>query len=293
MSDESPSGRKVINVSSKSSIDLTLQLKLAKEKFQRERSSRGGQVAAHSTSSSATRHQATEPREIKEDKKVLEENELYNKSQEALRRKAKLYKRIKRGDGEHDGENGEGLGGLIVPTRASDRSSDFGDDQSGSSSHSSDEDVEITDSFGRTRLVPKLKAHLYDVDEDEDNDDDSKPKVARPTNLIYGDAIQHDAFKPDEVLLQKIMYKEDQDVHYDADWEIRDRGVGFYQFSSDKRIRQQQMESIKNIRDEAVNYKEQLIKVQEMRTKSLENRRQAIQEQRSLSNSRIKEYGVN
>jgi hypothetical protein len=293
MSDESPSGRKVINVSSKSSIDLTLQLKLAKEKFQRERSSRGGQVAAHSTSSSATRHKATEPREIKEDKKVLEENELYNKSQEALRRKAKLYKRIKRGDGENDGENGEGLGGLIVPTRASDRSSDFSDDQSGSSSHSSDEDVEITDSFGRTRLVSKSKAHLYDVDEDEDNDDDSKPKVARPTNLIYGDAIQHDAFKPDEVLLQKIMYKEDQDVHYDADWEIRDRGVGFYQFSSDKRIRQQQMESIKNIRDEAVNYKEQLIKVQEMRTKSLENRRQAIQEQRSLSNSRIKEYGVN
>ena len=37
------------------------------------------------------------------------------------------------------------------------------------------------------------------------------------------------------------------DVHYNAEWEVRTRGVGFYSFSKDEQERKQQMEQLKSL----------------------------------------------
>ena len=39
-------------------------------------------------------------------------------------------------------------------------------------------------------------------------------------------------------------------IHYDASKEVRAKGAGFYQFSADEEIRQQQMEELKGAREE-------------------------------------------
>jgi transposase-like protein len=41
--------------------------------------------------------------------------------------------------------------------------------------------------------------------------------------------------------------------HYDADWEVRNRGTGFYAFSTDEKDRAQQMEELSRVREETLN----------------------------------------
>jgi hypothetical protein len=86
---------------------------------------------------------------------------------------------------------------------------------------------------------------------------DSAAHPEAPSNIIYGDTIQHQAFNPDRVIQEQMVElakKRDKEStpppksHYDANAEIRNRGTGFYAFSQDQELRQEEMEGLERER---------------------------------------------
>ncbi|TPR08997.1 Fungal specific transcription factor domain family protein [Aspergillus niger] len=84
-------------------------------------------------------------------------------------------------------------------------------------------------------------------------------RPARPDNLIYGATVQAEAFNPDAAVASRmsdLAARRDrsatppEEMHYDADAEVRNRGTGFYAFSKDENVRRQQMEELLNAREE-------------------------------------------
>lgn len=88
--------------------------------------------------------------------------------------------------------------------------------------------MEYEDEFGRTRIVRRSEL----PSQDESSDYSSDEEVKRPG---------HDGFG-----------SRDNMNHYEADREIRTKGVGFYGFSKVEHERQQQMAKLKALRDETM-----------------------------------------
>jgi hypothetical protein len=194
----------------------------------------------------------------------------------ALERKAQLYKSIKRGDIE---QKDSLLLVDIDPT--SDEEGRLRDDDG-----DDDDVVEVTDEFGRTRTVARSQAHKYELRSMED----SEGRVERPDKVLRGDIIQSEAFQVDRTRLAEIWDEElhgAKDSHYDANWEKRDRGVGFYEFSKDSEERAQQMESLKKIRDESL--EEQSRSRCEQRASRVRDRLERIRRLRNINEMRASE----
>ncbi|KAL3435789.1 hypothetical protein BDV09DRAFT_166713 [Aspergillus tetrazonus] len=85
-------------------------------------------------------------------------------------------------------------------------------------------------------------------------------RPSRPENLIYGATVQSEAFRPTDMAAEQMAYlakRRDrsptpEEVHYDADAEVRNRGTAFYAFSKDEEVRKKQMEELLNARVETV-----------------------------------------
>lgn len=85
-------------------------------------------------------------------------------------------------------------------------------------------------------------------------------RPSRPENLIYGATVQSEAFRPTDMAAEQMAYlakRRDrsptpEEVHYDADTEVRNRGTAFYAFSKDEEVRKKQMEELLNARVETV-----------------------------------------
>lgn len=139
-----------------------------------------------------------------------------------------------------------------------------GDD---SRSESEDDDnasmISYEDEFGRTRRGTRKEAARAARDK-EDAEDRGRStaerwKPARPDNLIYGATVQSEAFNPEETIaaqMARLAARRDRSAtppeatHYDADAEVRNRGTGFYAFSSDPEERKRQMEELTSARRE-------------------------------------------
>ena len=67
-----------------------------------------------------------------------------------------------------------------------------------------------------------------------------------------------------------------EDVHYNPNAEIRNRGVGHYTFSSDNATREKQMEALSTARDETEQQREAAKKASELRRTKIEERRKEI-----------------
>ena len=89
----------------------------------------------------------------------------------------------------------------------------------------------------------------------------------RPENLIYGEAVQSQAFNPEDNIaaqMAQLASRRDRSatppdqVHYDADGEVRNRGTGFYAFSRDEETRKKQMEELKGVREETLQERERV-----------------------------------
>ncbi|KAJ3334415.1 hypothetical protein HDU91_002750 [Kappamyces sp. JEL0680] len=143
-------------------------------------------------------------------------------------------------------------------------------------SSSKSEWVQITDEFGRTRLVRKEEADAmersfvkaseasntetsndYDPDEypDERGADDLAPHTVKP------------ALPPPK--------------HFDSTREKRHLGVGFYQFdATDEAKRQEQFENIKNIRDDTILSRDKLA-ISKLKRKEKTNERTRLLQERA------------
>jgi len=111
-----------------------------------------------------------------------------------------------------------------------------------------------------------------------------------PSNLIYGDTVQVMAFNPDEPITTKmneLARKRDRSLtppdmkHYEADKEIRTKGVGFYSFSKDESLRGEEMQALERERLETERVRAEKEEKIAKRKREIEERRKAIGEKRA------------
>ncbi|KAL4978223.1 hypothetical protein BDW66DRAFT_130557 [Aspergillus desertorum] len=138
---------------------------------------------------------------------------------------------------------------------------------SGSESGPDEEDddnasiISYEDELGRTRHGTRkdaARAAKLRAAADGDSQDTERWRPSRPENLIYGATVQSEAFRPSDIAAEQMAYlakRRDrsptpEEVHYDADAEVRNRGTGFYAFSKDEEVRRKQMEELLNARVE-------------------------------------------
>lgn len=191
----------------------------------------------------------------------------WRRTKRKMEEKARLYAAMKRGDVEDDGDRyivdfdrkwaEQGVDGV---GEGADEEEDDDDDDD----NDEDEDkVEYTDEFGRTRFGTRGEAAREQRRQNAADmvGDQANRLIARPTQpksgIIYGDTIQAAAFNPDEITTAQMVdlaSRRDREltppeaVHYNADWEIRSKGTGFFKFDKDEAERQRQMEALERER---------------------------------------------
>ncbi|KAK9477563.1 hypothetical protein V1514DRAFT_333643 [Lipomyces japonicus] len=293
--------KKQILVSSSSSVTLSNELALLKEKFIKDKAKNGSTKLNSSSSSGRVRKKRgvlhSEPSnkgiqgriardEIIERQDRLKTDESYAEKQ--LKRKARQYDALKKGY-----TAGLDLNDSALDVEMFVAGSSGENNGNESESEVSDDDlIEHTDEFGRTRLVSRYKIHRFD-----DEHDETIAKVSRPDKLIYGDKIQYQAFHGNEDAMRQIFERDDSlvdDVHYDASKEIRTKGVGFYDFSQDAESRSKEMEELKNMREETLKLLENSKKVRENWKLRRENRRKLIDRarQQQYGNSWLSQINI-
>lgn len=219
--------------------------------------------------------------------------------------KARLYAAMKRGDyvpkeGEaaplvdFDRKWAETHGDMMKDQDSSDDDDDD-DDDDGEEDDDDNTDREIItfiDEFGRqrsgtraekNRLERRIRASQYGAAELERMS--ARPKA--PEKIIYGDAVQAEAFvAADEEKMEAMARKRDRSLtppemkHYDANGEIRTKGVGFFQFSKDEEVRHKEMESLAKERETTEKERLKREEERELRKREVAERRRIIDERR-------------
>lgn len=203
-----------------------------------------------------------------------------------MEEKARLYNALKRGDIE---DLDDKYGVDFDRKWAEKQEKGEADSASSSDSEASEEEalIEYVDEFGRTRKgtraeVAREERRKRTLAADEPDRFTARP--AMPANIIYGDAVQTNAFNPDETIAQQmaeLAAKRDKeltpppDSHFDGRAEARQRGTGFFHFSKDEEERREQMGRMEKEREETE-------KVRRERKEAIEKRKEMIREKKKL-----------
>ncbi|RMZ71532.1 hypothetical protein GMOD_00006655 [Pyrenophora seminiperda CCB06] len=221
-----------------------------------------------------------------------EDEAAWKRTKRRMEEKARLYDALKRGDVEDlDDKYG------VDFDRKWAEKQEKGEAESAASSESEaseeEELVEYTDEFGRTRKGTRAEAAREErrkrtLAADEPDRFTARPSM--PSNIIYGDAVQTQAFNPDETIAQQmadLAAKRDKELtpppelHFDGKAEVRQRGMGFFNFSKDEEERKEQMSRIEKEREETERVRRERKEQIEKRKEMIRNKKRAIQEKRS------------
>ncbi|KAI9345595.1 hypothetical protein BDR26DRAFT_856315 [Obelidium mucronatum] len=219
----------------------------------------------------------------------------------ALQRKAKEYDRLKRelSDDEDARDGGDGRKRRLddkVPlvdfVRKHLNAKDS-DNESNSEDEEEDKDpwVEATDAFGRTRIVRKSEAAKL-----------KRETAGGPTFISAESARLHPSDNSNAPqLMSADMSREEQrqrweqqamaeisngkdplppPIHFDAQREVRNLGVGFYGFSQQEEERKKQMEALDDLRKDTMGSRERAVQVKEDRKAKLEERKRLLLERK-------------
>lgn len=230
-----------------------------------------------------------------------------HRSRRKMEEKARLYAAMKRGDyvppADGRGRDEQGTALIDFDRKWAEREArgedhDNLDTSSGSedgqSADEKEELIDYTDELGRTRQLPRsaiarLERERRIAANFATEAESMSVRPSMPTNIIYGDTVQHQAFNPDDDTAQKmatLAEKRDReatppdDTHYDASKEIRNKGTGFYAFSGDKEGRQKEMEALEQERRETERRRKERDKEKEERRKLIEERKRKVAEAR-------------
>ncbi|KAM3465844.1 hypothetical protein MY5147_009173 [Beauveria neobassiana] len=251
------------------------------------------------------REKAQSRRSAKDEKLILkdvagteDESRELARARRNMENKARLYAAMKRGDyvpqdneatplidfdrkwAEHE-EGKEAFSDLS--------SSD--DQEDGDDGH--DEVIEYEDEFGRLRRGTRAEKERMErriqrglLGAEELSRMSARP--AAPSNLIHGDAIQAMAFNPDDPdKMEALARKRDRSAtppemkHYDADKEVRSKGVGFYKFSRDEDTRQREMRALEDERKQTETQRQAREEQKAARKREIEERRKAMEARRA------------
>jgi len=128
--------------------------------------------------------------------------------------------------------------------------------------------IDITDDFGRTRLVRKSEALKMEVDKELaalKQIRDEEEELLKRSEMLYSNTPK----EPIEIL-------QENGHHYDNSKEIRTMGVGFYQFSGNADDRSKQMSDLKDLRDTTITARNKKLSFKESKKKAKEDRMTAI-----------------
>ncbi|KAM3453755.1 hypothetical protein NHJ6243_009077 [Beauveria neobassiana] len=251
------------------------------------------------------REKAQSRRSAKDEKLILkdvagteDESRELARARRNMENKARLYAAMKRGDyvpqdneatplidfdrkwAEHE----EGKDALSDLSSSDDQ--EEGDD-------GDDEVIEYEDEFGRLRRGTRAEKERMErriqrglLGAEELSRMSARP--AAPSNLIHGDAIQAMAFNPDDPdKMEALARKRDRSAtppemkHYDADKEVRSKGVGFYKFSRDEDTRQREMRALEDERKQTETQRQAREEQKAARKREIEERRKAMEARRA------------
>lgn len=239
--------------------------------------------------------QLRDPKGTEEDKKDLA------RTRRKMEEKARLYNAMKRGDYvAKEGENAP-LVDFDTKWAAANPGDNAGHLSSSGTDNDSDEDdmgneiIEYQDEYGRTRRGTRAdiarqqrKETRRALGAEELDAMSARPKA--PEKVIHGDVIQSHAFNPEDEKwdkMEELAAKRDKsptpppDTHYDGNWEIRTKGVGFYHFSKDNQERDEAMKNLEKERENTERIRKDREAEKERRKKEIEERRRKISEKRS------------
>ncbi len=219
---------------------------------------------------------------------------ILHRSRRKMEQKAKLYKKMKQGG--HEEEEGDSL--VDFDRKWAEREAKGKGEQSSSDIESDDgqgEMVDYEDEYGRARRGTRAEAESMERKKRNKiigaaDLDRMSARPAMPEKLIYGDTVQTMAFNPEDEIVDKmeeIARKRDRSMthpemkHYEADKEIRTKGVGFYSFSKDEGVRMAEMEALEKERSETERVRKEREAKKEKRRQEIEERRRAIGEKRA------------
>jgi hypothetical protein len=219
--------------------------------------------------------------------------------------KARLYAAMKRGD--FVAKEGE-MGTLVdfdrkwAEAHGDEERLQDGDSSSGDD-HSTDDEkedtrgeetiIEYEDEFGRLRrgiLADKqrLERRLARGVAAAEELATMSVRPQAPEQVIIGDAVQTGAFQArDFDAMEALARKRDRSAtppemkHYEADKEVRTRGVAFYQFSKDEERRKEEMAALERERENTERVRQEKESKVAARKKEIEERRKEMAERRA------------
>jgi hypothetical protein len=223
-----------------------------------------------------------------------------HRSKRKMEAKAKLYKQMKRGE-LGDEEDGDGL--VDFDRKWAERGDDLSSDED---DEGMNEIVDYEDEYGRSRRGTKAEAERIarrkaNAVRGQEELDRMSARPAMPSKIIYGDTVQVAAFNPEDEIQEKmeeLARKRDRSAtppekkHYEADKEFRVKGVGFYTFSKDEGVREQEMEALEKERLETERVRKEREAKKEARKKELEERRKEIAGKRAKKQADDFLYGL-
>ncbi|PKX92186.1 CCDC174 family protein [Aspergillus novofumigatus IBT 16806] len=153
--------------------------------------------------------------------------------------------------------------------------------------------VSYEDELGRTRRGTRAEAAHAALAKAQESGEGRGPerwKPARPEKLIYGPAVQAEAFNLSSSAAEQmasLAARRDrsptppEETHYDADAEVRNRGTAFYAFAKDEETRRKQMEELMSAREETQREREARQARRAERQRVKDERRRQIEELRT------------
>ncbi|KAH7275886.1 hypothetical protein MRS44_005921 [Fusarium solani] len=232
--------------------------------------------------------------QLKEVAGTEEETKELARARRRMEEKARLYAAMKRGD--YVPKENEAAPLVDFDRKWAEGEEERKEDYATSSDDDADDSsemVEYEDEFGRVRQVTKAERDRLErrarrglLGAEELERMSARPSA--PSNLIYGDAVQSMAFDPeDPEKMEELARKRDRsatpppDQHYDADWEIRTKGTGFYKFSKDEETRTAEMEGLAEERRKTEEQRRAREDQKEARRREIEKRREDMAARRA------------
>ncbi|KAJ4192569.1 hypothetical protein NW755_003718 [Fusarium falciforme] len=232
--------------------------------------------------------------QLKEVAGTEEETKELARARRRMEEKARLYAAMKRGD--YVPKENEAAPLVDFDRKWAEGEEERKEDYATSSDEDADDSgemVEYEDEFGRVRQVTKAERDRLErrarrglLGAEELERMSARPSA--PSNLIYGDAVQSMAFNPeDPEKMEELARKRDRsatpppDQHYDADWEIRTKGTGFYKFSKDEETRTAEMEGLAEERRKTEEQRRAREDQKEARRREIEKRREDMAARRA------------
>ncbi|ORY34772.1 hypothetical protein BCR39DRAFT_514630 [Naematelia encephala] len=217
---------------------------------------------------------------------------------EILRKKAKRYEAMRRGD--FSGLSEKELSESVIDFERweeddgySDHSSDVDESAIAPQSPTREDDitiVEYVDEMGRTRTGTRKEARdaekLRGHNGQKDSNTSAYAEVLQ-SNVIHGDQNFFPVYEPDADALRAKYRQAEESArahHYDATKEVRAKGAGQYQFSLDEEQRAEQMASLSTQREETEKARAAnrgLSAAQEAKKRKLDERKALIEAKRA------------